>query len=49
LLPAHPVNRHQKRERLPADAVLRGAGDPIQDWWRRAYLGSPHDLYKIVR
>jgi SAM-dependent methyltransferase len=39
LLPAHRVvNQHQKRERLPADALLRAAGDPIQDWWRRAYL-----------
>ena len=39
LLPAHrTVNQHQKRERLPTDAVLRSAGDSIQDWWRRAYL-----------
>jgi SAM-dependent methyltransferase len=39
LLPAHrAVNQHQKRERLPADALLRAAGEPIQDWWRRAYL-----------
>jgi SAM-dependent methyltransferase len=39
LLPAHPaVNQHQKRDRLPADAVLRAAGDPIREWWRRAYL-----------
>jgi hypothetical protein len=39
LLPAHrAVNQHQKRKRLPADALLRAAGAPIQDWWRRAYL-----------
>src|SRR4051794_14264682 len=25
-------------DRLPADGLLRAAGDPIQDWWRRAYL-----------
>ncbi len=39
LLPAHRVvNQHQKRDRLPADVALRAAGDPIQEWWRRAYL-----------
>jgi SAM-dependent methyltransferase len=39
LLPAHRVvNQRQKRDRLPADASLRAAGDPIRDWWRRAYL-----------
>jgi hypothetical protein len=39
LLPAHrTVNQHQKRDRLPADALLRAAGDPIQEWWRRGYL-----------
>ena len=32
------MNQHQKRDRLPADAVLRAAGDPIREWWRRAYL-----------
>jgi hypothetical protein len=37
LLPAHRrVNQHDKRDRLPADALLRQAADPIQDWWRRA-------------
>ena len=39
LLPAHSeVNQHQKRDRLPADAVMCAAGDPIREWWRRAYL-----------
>ena len=39
LLPAHrAVNQREKRDRLPADGLLRAAGAPIQDWWRRAYL-----------
>ena len=39
LLPAHrAVNQREKRDRLPADRLLRAAGAPIQDWWRRAYL-----------
>ena len=42
LLPSHPeVNRHQKRERLPGADLLRTAAEPIQEWWRRAYLGIP--------
>jgi hypothetical protein len=39
LLPAHRrVNQRDKRDRLPADGLLRAAGGAIQDWWRRAYL-----------
>lgn len=39
LLPAHRrVNQHEKRDRLPGDERLRGAAEPIQGWWRRAYL-----------
>lgn len=44
LVPAHPrVNQHGKRDRLPADGLLRAAAEPIQGWWRRAYLdgGGP--------
>ena len=45
LLPAHPrVNQHQKRDRLPADALLRRVADPIQDWWQRAYLDEATPL-----
>jgi hypothetical protein len=41
LLPAHPtVNQKQKRERLPAEAVLQAAQMPIMDWWRSAYLSG---------
>ncbi|MDP9096607.1 MAG: hypothetical protein M3N26_08685 [Pseudomonadota bacterium] len=29
-----------KRERLPGAEPLRIAAEPIQDWWRRAYLGT---------
>jgi hypothetical protein len=35
-----PPARHEKRDRLPADELLRRAGAPIQEWWRRAYLGE---------
>ncbi len=39
LMPAHRrVNQHAKRDRLPGDGLLRGAAEPIQGWWRRAYL-----------
>ena len=39
LLPAHRrVNQHHKRDRLPGDGLLRAATEPIQGWWRRAYL-----------
>jgi hypothetical protein len=38
LLPAHRrVNRHEKRHRIPVDALLRRAAGPIQEWWHRAY------------
>ena len=40
-MPAHSrVNRHNKRDRLPGDGLLRRAGGAIQDWWRRAYFGE---------
>ena len=35
------MNQHQKRERLPGADLLRTAAEPIQDWWRRAYLDTP--------
>ena len=39
LMPAHRlVNQREKRERLPADGLLRASSSPIQDWWRRGYL-----------
>lgn len=42
LLPAHRlVNQREKRDRLPADGLLRVAGPAIQAWWRHAYLGQP--------
>jgi hypothetical protein len=45
LLPAHPrVNQHQKRDRLPADELLRRATEPIQAWWERAYLAGNYPL-----
>jgi SAM-dependent methyltransferase len=41
LLPAHRrVNQHEKRDRLPADDLLRRAAESIQDWWQLAYLGE---------
>jgi hypothetical protein len=45
-VPAHrQVNQHQKRDRLPADEVLRQAAEPIQAWWRRAYLDGTSPLF----
>ncbi len=45
LLPAHRrVNQHAKRDRLPADALLRRVADPIREWWRRAYLDESRPL-----
>ena len=41
LLPAHRrVNQHEKRDRLPADDLLRRSAAPIQEWWQRAYLNG---------
>jgi hypothetical protein len=46
LLPAHrQVNQHQKRDRLPADDVLRCATESIQAWWQRAYLEGTSPLF----
>ena len=42
LLPAHRlVNQREKRDRLPADSLLRVAGPAIQAWWQHAYLDQP--------
>lgn len=39
LLPSDPtVNRHGKRDRLPAADVLDNSMDRILDWWERAWL-----------
>ena len=39
LLPVHrSVNQNQKRDRLPADALLRSAQDRIEEWWDAGYL-----------
>jgi hypothetical protein len=39
LLPAHRrVNQHQKRDKLPSEAILRRARDGILHWWDAAYL-----------
>ena len=39
LLPSDPqVNRHGKRDRLPAADVLEQCRDRIVDWWERAWL-----------
>ena len=45
LLPAHRlVNQREKRDRLPADARLRAAGESIQSWWQDAYLNGTGTL-----
>ncbi len=39
LLPAHrQVNQHQKRDKLPSEALLRRSHDRILHWWNAAYL-----------
>ena len=39
--PDPAVNRHAKRDRLPAAEVLDGSMDRILDWWNRAWLRQP--------
>ena len=42
LMPADPtVNRHGKRDRLPAAEVLDQSMERILDWWERAWLRGP--------
>jgi SAM-dependent methyltransferase len=42
LMPAHPVvNRHGKRDRIPAAEALDQSMDRIIDWWERAWLRQP--------
>jgi len=42
LLPSDPaVNRHGKRDRLPAAEVLDDSMDRILNWWERAWLRQP--------
>lgn len=42
LLPSDPaVNRHGKRDRLPAAEVLDDSMERILDWWERAWLRQP--------
>ncbi len=42
LLPTHrKVNRHEKRDRLPSDRLLRAAHDRILGWWHDAYRADP--------
>ena len=39
LLPAdRRVNQHGKRDRLPSEALLAAAAEPIRDWWQASYL-----------
>jgi hypothetical protein len=45
LLPAHRrVNQHEKRDRLPADDLLRRAAAPILEWWQCTYLDGASPL-----
>jgi len=42
LMPAHrKVNQHEKRDRLPADPLLRTAQERILEWWDAAYRENP--------
>ena len=43
LMPAHrTVNQREKRDRLPADRLLRAAQDRILGWWHDAYRADPN-------
>ena len=45
LLPAsRNVNQHEKRDKLPADVVLRRAKDRIVDWWEAGYVRTDDRL-----
>lgn len=42
LLPSDPqINRHAKRDRLPAAELIENSHDRIADWWHRAWLRHP--------
>ena len=42
LLPSTPaVNRHGKRDRLPAPDLLERSEDRILSWWERAWVSNP--------
>lgn len=44
-MPAHrAVNQHEKRDRLPSDALLRAAQDRIMTWWDSTYQDQAHPL-----
>ncbi len=38
------VNQNLKRDRLPGDAILRAAQDPIEQWWEDAYLKAENSV-----
>ena len=45
LLPAsRKVNQHRKRDKLPADSVLREAKNRIIAWWEAGYVGADDRL-----
>lgn len=42
LLPSDPqINRHGKRDRLPAAEVIENSKERIVDWWHKAWLCHP--------
>lgn len=41
LMPTHPKVNQEKRDRLPAERLMRAAHDRILDWWDAAYRESP--------
>ena len=45
LMPAsRSVNQHQKRDKLPADLVLRQSKDRIAKWWERGYVRTENRI-----
>lgn len=42
LMPAHrSINQNKKRDRLPAEQVLRASRERIVSWWEKGYLTPP--------
>ena len=41
LMPAHRhINQHKKRDRLPADTLLRQAEEQMMGWWSNAFIDN---------
>lgn len=49
LMPSSPaVNRHGKRDKLPAPDVLERSEDRIMSWWEQAWIANPGTLERFT-